>query len=40
MPELPTSVPVSAEGPVTHHTEIHNNTTREAFFARTRHEIR
>ncbi|MFI1808420.1 hypothetical protein ACH415_32945 [Streptomyces californicus] len=29
------------EGPVTHHTEIHNNsTTRGAFFARTRNEIR
>ncbi|MFF8431110.1 hypothetical protein ACF07Y_39440 [Streptomyces sp. NPDC016566] len=29
------------EGPVTHHTEIHNNsTTRAAFFARTRNEIR
>ncbi|MFD9794235.1 hypothetical protein ACFWXK_25165 [Streptomyces sp. NPDC059070] len=28
-------------GPVTHHTEIHNNsTTRGAFFARTRNEIR
>ncbi|WP_420082590.1 hypothetical protein ACN6AT_36775 (plasmid) [Streptomyces sp. JL4002] len=28
------------EGPVTHHTEIHNNsTTRGAFFARTRNEI-
>ncbi|GHE73781.1 hypothetical protein [Streptomyces vinaceus] len=27
-------------GPVTHHTEIHNNsTTRGAFFARTRNEI-
>ncbi|MCP9213307.1 hypothetical protein [Streptomyces cucumeris] len=29
------------EAPVTHHTEIHNNTTtRGAFFARTRNEIR
>lgn len=29
------------EGPVTHNTEIHNNsTTRGAFFARTRNEIR
>jgi hypothetical protein len=29
------------EGPVTHHTEIHNNsTTRGAFFARTRNEVR
>ncbi|MGV4985834.1 hypothetical protein ACVB8X_07235 [Streptomyces sp. NRAIS4] len=29
------------EGPVTHHTEIHNNsTTRGVFFARTRNEIR
>ncbi|CAM5582875.1 hypothetical protein [Streptomyces californicus] len=29
------------EGPVTHHTEIRNNsTTRGAFFARTRNEIR
>ncbi|KNE83380.1 hypothetical protein AB0B04_19600 [Streptomyces xinghaiensis] len=29
------------EGPVTHHTEIHNHTTtRGAFFARTRNEIR
>ncbi|MEV5080417.1 hypothetical protein AB0K74_16820 [Streptomyces sp. NPDC056159] len=29
------------EGPVTHHTEVHNNsTTRGMFFARTRNEIR
>ncbi|MCF3143691.1 hypothetical protein [Streptomyces platensis] len=29
------------QGPVTHHTEVHNNsTTRGAFFARTRNEIR
>ncbi|MGG7569774.1 hypothetical protein [Streptomyces sirii] len=29
------------QGPVTHHTEIHNNSsTRGMFFARTRNEIR